>query len=276
VSAVVRLWRRAPLWRAGLLVAAASTLLALAWPPQLDHTPPPRAGQYALPPAVANPFLTYPHVYRILAFGSGQVPLPAGEWTSLIHSNDDHVTPSVIGELLVHLVDKRLVAAVSIRGTSAPKATPDGWKLYDGCTSAHVVVRVRSHANFGPQDCWLINPVMQPADWAGASLPIIPRGLEVLGRNGIALPPVMLMVNFFLADDRQWRLVTYWFAPGINDPAPTPQGWASTTALNDPAKAAYIARMTDWTTEWAVAVRLGFAGTLRPDDISAALATRAY
>jgi len=280
VTIAAELWRRAPLWRGTLLLAAAATALALAYPTGLPgRAADAPSGHYAPVPAPVDPFPLAPRERDILAFGGGQVPLPRGDWHKIVGFHTTDAMPEVNGLVLLRLVGKRVAGAVVVHGTTMreiPFGTPaPPWNCNQ---PQHYVNTDAGSADAARQDCWFLGPASLPGLWRGdpntqaQPLRMFISAATAVQQAGATLPPIAMSAGYFLADGKRWMQILYYEEPTIIDDAPRQPDWAKSRVDADPAKAAYVERSKLWASQWADLVRRGFAGQLTTQDVSPDLA----
>ena len=273
MTAFGRLWRRAPAWRFLLILALASTALAAMFPPPapslnglwparrhavLDprprYAPPPDAAplDYSvidLPPITATRSLLIP-------FAGRQVPLPQGGWTelALMRAGGPQALQAIV---LARLRGGRLTGMMIVAGPSATAPQASALRA-DGCFDVKGLATHEQSASAGPdaaaQQCWNLRPLVtaQLADPANPNL-LEQRSFARLGKIGIEVPVRLLAMRYFTEDAAGGLTVT------IMEPDPV-------------ASAATQRRSEAWMQRWVALLHRGFAGTLRPADVTAALA----
>ena len=281
MSAAGRLWARAPLWRAVVVLAATASLLALVYPPVSRPEPVVAAtGHYTQLPPQLDPFPVQPRESGVFTLGTLRIPLPSGDWHAMRTFHSNGRTPEARGILLLSFAGKRLTGAVLLFGTpSAAPAQGDPAPTLNCTQSDHYVSRDTSAGDRSRQDCWFLKPDSPARSWAAGGPPnhepsgTLAAAAASLHEQDVAIPPVMLLTSYFVAEGTRWLQVTYYIVPTIIDEAPRLPDWVAGKAQTDPAKAAYIARADHWAEQWATLVRRGFAGQLTQADIPADLAT---
>ena len=272
MSAFGRLWRRAPAWRFLLILAVASSALAAMFPPYLPsldrlrlvghhaaadpgprYAPAPDPGplDYSvidLPPITGTRSLLIP-------FAGRQVPLPQGDWTelALMRAGGPQALQAIV---LARLRGGRLTGMMIVAGPSGVSPAPA--MPTNGCFDVKGLATHDLSSSAGPDgptsQCWSLRPLVtaQLADPADPNL-IEQRSFARLGKIGIEVPVRLLALRYFTEDAAGGLTVT------IMEPDPA-------------ASAATQRRSETWMQHWVALLHRGFAGTLRPADVTAALA----
>ncbi|MCX7382308.1 MAG: hypothetical protein NT133_13000 [Alphaproteobacteria bacterium] len=264
------LWRRAPAWRGTVLLAALLTALAIAYPPA-PPAPALSGGSYAPPPPLPEPFPNAPSYSGSIAFGGMVVPLPSGTWRQLNSYHSGTGKGQFGGLTLLRFAGRRVTGAILLQGST--EIDPAGDTLA-GLPCANLPWPVLREQIEGTHAvCVLLRPVAFALNWApipplpGTAPQIMRDSIATLQKEAIALPPVMLKVNTSFRDGAHWLQTIYHFVPTVPDPTPRAIDWIDPARLAaDPARAAYLARATDWARRWGDAVARAYAGAREPID----------
>ncbi|MBS0981302.1 MULTISPECIES: hypothetical protein [Acetobacter] len=228
MSAIKRLWNRAPLWRTALLTACLCTLLSLIFPApwlvqiappykvltsKIGHTlgsdtssfqdadssgqPDQAAAEHHT--ASAPPFDA--EFTGVIPFAGRQLPLPAGKWHAIANQQDDQNHSEVLSSVLVR-VDQGLVTGLIVaQATTQPVSAENAQNLESLCNNGYNFL-VGSLPQDGRQtECWMTSPVRvldhsfmaanQPLQGLMAS-PILAFTLNRLTEMKFILPPAMV------------------------------------------------------------------------------------
>jgi hypothetical protein len=272
MSAIGRLWRRAPAWRLCTAAAVALTALAAMFPPAVPgwlragptRTPDPLsqgAGTARYVPAPPPPVPDYGVAVLpplgvdrsgIIPFSGRLLPLPRGTWQELVLGRSGGEVP---GQALLlariergHLTGLLLAAAPApVADTAAPVAgsaacfTPDAL--------AHQIITTNAARDPTARECWTLagyDPSKPDEMMRG--------GFDRLGRMGIPVPDHLLALRYFRGDATGWLTVLVLL----------PERGAG------PAEAAQ--RLETWMRRFAPVLHKGFEGTLTARDYPPAVA----
>ncbi len=268
-GAAVRLWRRAPVWRAMIGMAVVFAALTALYPVELRQTMPAVESTY-VPLMPANIF--GPSYRSFVTIGSRKFPLPSGLWHAVQYFTSP--TPPNSGVLYARVSGNKLTGLFIAMGSTVPAATPMHFVEDENCsrTAAYKTGRI---AGDDPNlaECWGVAGL----DTAARLAQRAPGGrlhqlLVRLREGGVELPPYMITMDWFQADDRQFAIASYAFVPPAGLDAAPPVDWQPEVAALDPGKAAFISAVEAWTADWAALLERGVKGDLTAADVTSALA----
>ncbi len=191
----------------------------------------------------------------LIPFAGRQVPLPQGGWTelALMRAGGPQALQAVV---LARLRGGRLTGMMIVAGPPATAAAPTLPR--DGCFDVQGLATHDLSGSAGrdpaARQCWSLRPLITArlADAADPNL-IEQRSFARLGTIGIQVPVRLLALRYFAQDAAGGLTVT------IMEP--------------DPAASAALQRRSEaWMQRWVALLHRGFTGTLRPADVTAALA----
>jgi hypothetical protein len=272
MSAFGRLWDRAPAWRL-TVVAAVSTMIVAAFYAPWHGTAPnaPIAGKYQ-PPTAAQ--LLGPPRRDVVVAAGRQVPLPPGEWHTIVHVNTQN-EPPLEAQILVRVSDDRVVGVVATRGNMTPSETVHKLPYGTTCSSSAALDSAVVQTGNNSRECWGIVPSTPQKDWQPhGNNALFALALDRLKEAGISLPPQMLVAEWFHADDKNWATSEYFFDPAQDKLAP--QGmpnWMPMTVNGNPEASAYVKRIASWMRRWSPLLQKGIGGGLGPSDLALAKST---
>ena len=280
MTAIGRLWRRAPAWRLTLAAAVAATGLAAMFPPALPRWPfaarPAPAAGGAVPGAapsaryVPQPDAPPPDYGTIespplgagrsgiVPFAGRQVPLPAGTWQELVLGRSggaDAVQVTVFGRMDARrLTGLMLLAAPDpLSAAAGPVAGPQ--PCYAADAVAHQIIPAGPNQSLLAHECWTITPFdLTDAAARARQDNVLRAGLDRLDRMGIAVPEHMLGTRFLRSDETGW-LTALLLLPDHRGDGP-----------------AVLRRLEEWVRRFAPAFHKGFDGTLTAADLPPAVA----
>ena len=259
--AAARLWKRAPLWRFGLVAAVAATVLALLYP--IDF--PAAASREALISArfVAGPSPVLGPPYDEVAPVLGRsIPLPPGIWHMITMFNTKRAgLPFFSKMMLARLDGDRLTGLVVVQGTMTPVRNITG--QYRCITPGDWDGWIIPSAGNVRQECWNFLPRLPSSAWSAPAQPIYLNGLPRLQEGGVKLPPVMMGANWFQRDRANVTLVDYFFVP---KPIFAPAAWVNADFV-DPAMAEYFTGIKAWAKAWTPLLEGGMTGQLDARDV---------
>lgn len=269
MSAIGRLWRRAPAWRLCLVTAIVCTGLAamfppglpqLRWPGGLSRHPdnplhamfnpktvptPPRNGLLTLPPPD-------PGRQGIIAYAGRLLPLPTGNWQELAVARADGadleqamLLDRVEGGRLTGMI--LALAPSALSGAAGPVDLPT--VCNDPARLAGYVTPVLPGQSPLTHEFWAITSLDMQKKNEQSRDDILPRGLQQLGALNVAVPDHMLAVVFVRSDETGWRETTI-MTPDRHD----------------------LHRLTDWATRFAAVMHKGFDHTLSAADLKPSVA----
>ncbi len=275
MTALGRLWRRAPAWRLTLATAVVLTALAamfpparLPWPPRLSWGRPPAAGSDGAAPPTAR-FLPQPEPppsdYGMVAFpplGPGrtgiipfagrQVLLPEGSWQELALARSGGAAPEP-GVLLGRIVGGRLTGLLLAAGSGpvghGVTPVPSPAICFAADAIAHRVIPVPAAEGPLARECWTLTAI----DRDGAGSParaddVLRGGFDRLARMGVSVPRRMLALRYLRTDEHGW-LTTLLLLPGRTADRP----------------------LQAWIPRYVGTLHKGFDGRLRRADLTAAV-----
>ncbi len=279
MTAVGRLWRRAPLWRLALaatLVFGALTALYPAPPPRLPswihrpawlHLPPwlpsPPAPQAATASPAASPSRDAsgvvatpidPPLHGTLTVGGRTVPLPAGDWHELVAGRNEQaaeITATVLGRWQ----GARLTGFLKVLATTGPA---------DGGGEAGVDAECNSNSNYERatwsdtgRTCWFVRKTDIPPPSEAAAGPardIDDAAMRRIRDLGVAVPAWLSAAVWSHADGSEMMVYELLVANGRNP--------------ND--QSAALGAVKAWMSRFAPFLHRGFDGKLDPNSIRAA------
>ncbi len=277
MSAVGRLWRRAPAWRLSVAAAVAFTVLAAMFPPTLPRwlfervapaanpqaanrddgpryapqppQPPPDYGIAAFPPA--GPGRT-----GIIAFAGRQLPLPAGSWQELVLARSAGVAEQA--SLFARIEHGRLTGLLL---AASPGPVSGGGLPVGGfapCFAPDAIAHqiIPSTAAQGPmaRECWTLT-AFDPAQARPDEL--LRGGFDRLDRMAVAVPDRLLAMRYLRTDETGWLTVAL-LLPDRAGPG--------SVAPHD------TARLQAWIRRYVTVLHKGFDGTLTAGELTPAVA----
>lgn len=291
MSALRRLWVRAPLWRAAVFATGAAVAMAIAYPPGRlgSRAPaPPTPGRVV--PATADPPSSHavqaeqPTVAPSndpslpaagatysgrLPLGAQSVPLPPGRWVALAVNRFDGASattasagPPHVDVFLALVLGGRISAAALIGGSTAPDPKDAGFPApLEAQIPAFYYRRVLSAVDHGAVDFWLCGTT-QPGRWKDA---LRQAAAGVIRQQGLVLGDRYDSAVFRFANDRNWISAEFMFPDATPAAEPIPV-WIEAAALADTAPLSQLEKVRRWGKAWHEIMRRGFAGTLQPGD----------
>ena len=292
MSAMGRLWRRAPAWRLSLISGAAFTVLAAMFPPPLPHWWPSFAGGgatskqnatlvaastgAAFPPSVpAAHFTPQPDqapldsgrlgvpndtVDRlgVIPFAGRQIPLPAGVWKDIVLARFGGVIPGQ-SEVLARIENGQLTgllmadAPSPTSGAAGPLATPAA------CYTDNTILREIAPETPGQSpmahECWiLIDSDITAAASRAKVDDITRRALNRVEETGGHVPDHMLMMVYMRSSETGWLRVLL-LLPATSD-----------------VTAAASHRIQNWVKRFAVEFHQGYDSKIPASGISQVIA----
>jgi hypothetical protein len=265
MTVIGRLWRRAPAFRACVVLAIAGSALGAMFPPRLpasmlDSLQGRKHGldeqAHYRPPADAPPpdysLLDLPPLRDgrsiLIPFAGRQLPLPAGKWVEVALARD-HETPPVQAIVLARIQSSTMTGMILVTGTPPVAPTALAPPQFSPCNDGTTQVTAG-------QDCWntgqLITAQLRRPD---AEL-LLKRSLDQLDNLGVILPARLAGGSFVRLDGSGALTVKLMFA----EPA---------TGALIPAMSR---RMDNWMRRWVPLLHRGFDGALKPADITVPLA----
>ncbi len=264
MSAIGRLWRRAPAWRLLLFVAIATTGLAAMFPPLLPHPGflHPTGARYVAPAADAGSTDSSATIFMppitgtrqtLIPFAGRQVPLPLGSWTEITLLQ---AVGPVAGQgvVLARLQSGRMTGMIIVLGT-APTQTivpiPQGVCVDPTGLTVNVLASP-SGSDLATNECWSLRR-MTTSTLVDPRNPLENRSFERLGKLGIEVPKHALASIYDRHDDHG--------------------GLSVTILLPDPNQSdSLVHRVDAWTRRWVPLLHRGFDGTLAATDVTPTLA----
>jgi hypothetical protein len=267
MSAAGRLWVRAPLWRACVLVAACATLLAVLYPVWSRHAGG-LASSYA--PVTQQEVLGHGLSDLVPLFGR-QIPLPAGTWHAVqsqrVKRKDK---PDIVAAMLVRMGAAAPTGILVVQLVLAAQPGQSTDANYQ-CENAENLVTIRfPQRDHVAHECWTVRSRV-PDDWRnGGAAGIYQHGLARLHEGGIDPSGMFVAANWFQADDSGLMLVDYFFPVRNDSTVPdAPDAWSKAAALAHPATIAYLDRLKSWTGAWTPLLESGASNTLTTDAVEA-------
>ncbi len=289
MSAVGRLWRRAPAWRMTLVAAVALTGLAAMFPPTLPPWlklpqrfaphPPAAAGapaaddlmaatepapRYAPQPApapseygvVAFPPLG-PGRNGIIPFAGRQLPLPAGTWQELVLARTGGPVTEQ-GALLARVEAGRLTGLLLAAAPAAVEREAEPMAGLAACfvpdAIAHQVIPTPSADGPMARECWTLTAFDRDGGKAGPRPDEVLRaGFERLDRMTVTVPSRMLAVRYIRMDATGWLTALLLLPERHGDLADTGS------------------RLQAWIRRFAGALHKGFDGKLTAAELTPAV-----
>ena len=297
MTALGRLWQRAPIWRGALALAGLSTGLALFYPvsftvqaPSLPAAgvstyaspaqAPPTAVAAAKPPAplpaqpVAGPAGAPPATpgfgqtfSQVVPFGGRLLPLPRGNWVVIVSRIGRSTSGQpVSAAVLAQLTDNQMTAALIAVGSASPDLAHQGSSPNLECQqTTNIIAHVVSDVDHGEQECWTIGTFGSRFWSAPNAGSLVRAALGELTERHANVPPLMVAALFHQADQDHWADLRYFFAPA--GPLPAGDGdWGRDAVLRTPEKLAIVHRVQAWGERFAPLVRQSFAGSLTSAD----------
>ncbi len=267
MSAVGRLWRRAPLWRASLVTAAAATCLAALYPPGSRQSAAAIASRYA--PLTAAQVMGGPW-RNIFAVPGRRIPLPAGEWHPVTRSESKGAM-RMVSVLLVRMARGRPTGYVVVQSSLPGSDAMQNVRLNYNCAADDdLAADILPVAAGVQQECWNLRARVLPRDWSNPqTAAVYTHAAAHLREGGIDISGVVVGANWFRADDRGFVLVDYFFPPGATPGMPDTQAaWRKDAALSDPRTAGYLAGLQAWTLAWTALLESGADDTLTAGTVA--------
>ncbi len=221
MSAVGRLWRRAPAWRLSLVSALVLTGLAAMFPPAMPalrwpSSPTGAGADQARFHPVADPAPAAQGITHLTPLGTArsglireagrQVPLPAGAWQQIEVGSEPGAMQRTI---LVRVADHRLTGLFQIASSGAlgglaspvgvPSVCADPSRLDGAITPAQPGQSPLAH------ECWEVVAQDMHAVMAEPQGSMLRDALALLGKMTVAVPTRMLAVTFFRSTDSAWQ-----------------------------------------------------------------------
>ena len=274
MSAVGRLWRRAPAWRLSAAAAVAFTALAAMFPPTLPCWPfrqatpasnAPTADRDAGPRYLPQPPAPPPDygiaVYPpsgpgrtgIIPFAGRQLPLPTGSWQELVLARSAGAADqaALLGRIEHGRLTGLLLAAAPgpvsggglPAGGFAPCFAPDA--------IAHQIIPTTSAQGPMARECWTLT-AFEPSQARPDEL--MRGGFDRLDRMAVAVPEHLLAMRYLRTDDTGWLTV----ALLLPDRAAEPAGDKG--------------RLQAWIRRFVTVLHKGYDGTLTAAELTPAIA----
>jgi hypothetical protein len=285
MSAVGRLWRRAPAWRVCVMTAAAATALAAMFPPSLPKpfqrsgdglqplavapraepasgTQPARqaAARFVPQPAPANAHTSDletpppgPGRSGIIPFAGRFLPLPEGSWQDLVlarFADANGLQVSVLGR-----IDGTRLTGLMFGAAPTPVGgAPAPITLFEPCYAPGIIVRETVPAQ--PEQALLVHEcwTLAVADLAGSASQktgeLLQPAFRRLAQLGVSVPDRMLALRYTRSASDGWMMALL--------------------LLPDPKmeNAAVSRRVQAWAKRYAVQFRKGFDRTLTPAEVA--------
>lgn len=300
MSAVSRLWRRAPLWRlcvygtvffaglaafypAGYLIRAIPSLGKLhpgalhggTAPDAPKPGPGPGGNGGPLGPGDGRiSFLPLTQgLTRAVPFGGHVLPLPAGVWHPVL-SAQTGPNGAMLTDVYVR-TDRGVVSGMVVAmGTAQPIPDPNLLSVDSPCHDDRAYARGELPSGENVVSCWAIGatPVH---DAPGTLNPVVAQAVDRLNALGYPIPPLFMTMRWMHLTTvpkkgvglEQADVMLSPAAPGtIRLPVPIDQ-WDRGAIAGAPAAAHFVDRMRVWAQEWAPILERGHAGTLDPTTI---------
>jgi hypothetical protein len=201
------------------------------------------------PPVIADSLMGKEYQKSVVV-GGQTVPLPQGTWVALASFKGTYAAPGdtmVLGNLegaeLKGLIAVNAYLGPSPTGTTRPSAA---------CQRQDVIFLSAAPAQGDSLECWWVNHATSV--WQDQA-PFKAAYLELAQRK-IAAPDVFINVGFYRATPKGFATTFYFFDPATEGIASAPgrwfdSEWRKDRLVNDPARAAYAAKMIQWGREWA-------------------------
>jgi hypothetical protein len=256
MSAVGRLWRRAPAWRLCVIACVASAALAAMFPPAVPSWWPARlkgagavqTGTMALAPAGVAPMsapgvlapshfipqpegappddgglvVLHPGAERsgVIPFAGRQVPLPAGVWTDLVLARIGGPVPGQ-EEVLGRIEDGQLTGLVQASGPSPASGAAGPLARPALCSAPNTILRdiVPETPAQNPMvhECWvLLDSDATAAAHRGELATALQRSLQRVEELGAHVPDHMLTL-LYVRTDQTGFMTTLLLLPDRND-----------------------------------------------------------
>jgi hypothetical protein len=225
MSAVCRLWRRAPVWRFFLFATVAFAALAAMFPPRWAALPAaktttPHFALQADPPLSDEGHLELPGAQAtrsgIIPFSGHKLPLPAGSWQELALAQASGASATQV-ELLARIDGQHLTG---LEMAAAPSPLSNSIGGFDGngpCNATNTIAQESlpvPGANPLARECWALSEVEMTGDTAGIRKDeLIHRGLDRLQKMGVQVPDHMMVLSYLRTDETGWMTV-FLFLPG--------------------------------------------------------------
>lgn len=274
MTALGRLWRRAPVWRRALYLTATATTLAVLFPPPpiapylgVVAVVPKEPGTVAAPvavPALAQsvpqPGMTYSDR---LPFGTQSVPLPVGRWLALVRQTGDTPNGPALSVFLALELGGRVVAVASITGSFADNPKEAGYPApLEAQIPNFYYRRVYASVDHGPVDLWIAG-VTTTAKWNDQYRQ---AAIGAIQHRAMVVPGQFDTVVYRLADRRNWLSAEFMFTDATRDTAPV-RPWTDVALLPDTSNVSYIEKVRRWGKAWHGVMKRGFAGgAWSPDE----------
>lgn len=288
MSAVGRLWRRAPAWRLTVAAAIALTALAAMFPPTLPRwlpahlprgagMPPGSAPDLPAPggeepaahfvPQPAPPPADYgvvafpppgPGRAGIIPFAGRKLPLPIGTWQELVLARSGGVGAEqavALARIEAGRLTGLLLAASPgpVGRDAAPMAGLAACFVPDAI--AHQLIPATAADGPLARECWTLT-AFDTAEAASGPRPdeVMRGGLDRLARMAVAVPKHMLALRYVRTDDTGWLTVLLLLPDRRGDVRQADR------------------RLQTWIRRYVTVLHKGFDGTLPAADLTAAVA----
>jgi hypothetical protein len=271
MTAFGRLWVRAPVWRAAVMLTIGCGALAFFFPPGQPEVAAPPTPVFArsepamatrqmpaLAPAAAQGNLPVPgQIYADrLSFGSQSVPLPPGHWLAVAVGKNPQTSGVPSSSVFLALVlGERVVAVALISGSTVAEPQAAGFLVpADAQIPAFYYRRVLTAVDHGLADFWICgnSPL---SDWSD---PVRHAGITALAQQHVGIADHFDSAVFRLSDKRNWLAAEFAF------PAPAAEGpvrpWTEEAGLSDAAVLPHIEKVRRWAKAWHDVLRRGFEG----------------
>jgi hypothetical protein len=265
MSAFGRLWRRAPVWRVSLVCAIVSTALAAMFPPAIPRWAADRvgaAGADLAPKFVPQTAAVDPaHGIELPPLGTGrsgiipfagrQLPLPAGAWQELVLAKSG--AGMAVQAVLLGRIDGQRLTGLMMATAPGPFGNAAGEVAGLGpCDSrgsiAHQIVPADMDRDPLSRECWVLVPLdTGAADSPAKTNDVLSRGLGRLQAMGVAVPGLMLGMDYVRSD---------------------PTGWMTVLVLLPDSQPSASRRVQAWVRRFAPLLHKGFDGGLKADDVT--------
>jgi hypothetical protein len=209
-----------------------------------------------------------------LPLGEQTVPLPAGSWTVYaVNTSTLRAGASIASVFVAQVIDNRLKAVASIRGTTAPDPGRGGFLPdFKPQHSNYYYRRIFSSIEHGAMDYWFC----ARSEWVRPGDPLDRAGIGALQQKGIAVPDIMLATVFRIADSSRIvsEAIDFNLVPDESASAPMPDqyrvAWSEQATRPPTEGIGPLEKVRRWGKVWHEALRHAFDGRLQSDEAAAA------
>ena len=240
MSALGRLWKRAPVWRLCLISGIAFTGLAAMFPPPIPRWLPTHTVNVnphfvsqpdAAPPDYSQTELLPPGHDRsgVIPFSGHRLPLPAGTWQNIVLAQDGGAA-SVQVVLLARVEDQRLTGLELAAAPSPLSGSVAAPGALSPCYAPNAVVHQNSQvegANPLAHECWGLSSSGMGSDAALVKDDtVLQHGLDRLQKMGVTMPGHMIVLNYLRSDETGWCQVLLMLPDRHDESNRKLQAWA--------------------------------------------------